>query len=111
MLIGGDDSSRGSAGRLLDTYPLDIILEKKGKAGCTVHTRENSLDVPVYPIDFEVDPTGSGDCFDAAFLCGLMEKRTLSECGRIGAIAGALNAMAFGPMEGKICRQAIEERM
>jgi sugar/nucleoside kinase (ribokinase family) len=50
----------------------------------------------------EVDPTGAGDCFDAAFLCGYLEGRDLQQCGRMAAAAGALNAAVFGPMEGRI---------
>ena len=50
----------------------------------------------------EVDPTGAGDCFDAGFLCGQLEGRDPRESARLAAAVGALNAQAFGPMEGKI---------
>jgi len=55
-----------------------------------------------------VDPTGAGDCFDAGFLCGLLENRSIQDCSKMAAAAGALNAAAFGPMEGKISSANIE---
>jgi sugar/nucleoside kinase (ribokinase family) len=66
------------------------------------------IDIPAYQV-VEVDPTGAGDCFDAGFLCGLLEGRPLEECGKIAAAAGALNASAFGPMEGKISKETVWE--
>jgi sugar/nucleoside kinase (ribokinase family) len=62
--------------------------------------------VPAFRVR-EVDPTGAGDCFDAGFLCGLLEGRDLHQSARIAAAAGALNARAFGPMEGRISPQAV----
>ena len=111
-MLGGSDDAVSSAEdtveenarRLFAARTLEVIVLKRGKHGCTVYTRENSIDVPAFPVD-EVDPTGAGDCFDAGFLCGLLDGKPLIECARMAAAAGALNAMAFGPMEGDIsCR-------
>ena len=55
------------------------------------------------------DATGAGDSYDAAFICGIAEGKTLAEAAKMGAAAGALNAAAFGPMEGKISRESVEE--
>ena len=68
------------------------------------------IDVPPYAVE-EVDPTGAGDCFDAGFLCGLLEGLSLKGCAEVGAAAGALNAGAFGPMEGKISRANLAQVM
>jgi sugar/nucleoside kinase (ribokinase family) len=71
-----------------------------------VYSGGRALEVPAFRIR-EVDPTGSGDCFDAGFLCGLLESRPIEECARMAAAAGALNAQAFGPMEGRISPSAV----
>jgi sugar/nucleoside kinase (ribokinase family) len=42
-------------------------------------------EVPAFRVR-EVDPTGAGDCFDAGFLCGLLEGRSLQECARLAAL-------------------------
>ena len=55
-----------------------------------------------------VDATGAGDSFDGAFISGLAEGKSIEEAAKMGAAAGALNAMAFGPMEGNISRETIE---
>ena len=110
-LLSGTQDIREGARRMFERYPLEVIVLKRGKQGCTVFAREgNPLDVPAYPVD-EVDPTGAGDCFDAGFLCGLLEGRPLQDCARVGAAAGALNAAAFGPMEGAITREQVERML
>ncbi len=107
-LISGCDSVETAVDTLFKNKKLETIVLKRGEEGCTVYTRGRSIDIPAYAVD-EADPTGAGDCFDAGFLCGLLEKRPLIECGRIAAVAGALNTEAFGPMEGNISRERVQK--
>jgi tagatose kinase len=111
-LLAGRERAAGAwerecAAALFANPTLQMIVLKRGRRGATVLTRDASVDVPACRVA-EVDPTGAGDCFDAGFLCGLLEGRSLAECGRIAAAAGALNAAAFGPMEGAIDRAAVD---
>ena len=57
--------------------------------------------IGVYKV-VQADATGAGDCYDGAFLAGLSHGLAPMEAAKWGAAAGALNAAAFGPMEGKI---------
>ncbi len=107
LLSGKQDITR-SVELLFDNPILELIILKLGKKGATVFTREKSIEIPAYLVE-EVDPTGAGDCFDAGFLCGILERKSFEECGRIASAAGALNAAAFGPMEGKISRKTVED--
>jgi len=108
LLSGVKDAGEGAA-RMFNTYPIQIIVLKRGKNGCDVWAREKTpIHVEAYAID-EVDPTGAGDCFDAGFLCGLLEGMPLEDCARTASAAGALNAAAFGPMEGAISPQTVRE--
>jgi sugar/nucleoside kinase (ribokinase family) len=107
-LLSGIDDLDQAAETMFRRYPLKIIVVKQGGRGCTVYTPESQLEVPAYEIK-EVDPTGAGDCFDGAFLCGLIEEKPVEECARLAAAAGALNAQAFGPMEGKINPETVGE--
>ncbi len=109
-LLTGKSEIGESVRHLFTARPLELIVLKRGKAGCTIYTRNQTIDVPAFRVK-EVDPTGAGDCFDAGFLCGLLEGRPLAECGQIAAAAGALNASAFGPMEGEICAASVAEMM
>ncbi len=101
QLLSGKASIEEGVRELFETYPLEWLVLKQGKQGCTVYGRQERFTVPAFRVN-EVDPTGAGDCFDAAFLCGLLEQRSPVECARMAAAAGALNAAAFGPMEGQI---------
>lgn len=105
-LLGGHSDLDRVARDLMARYPLELIVLKLGRSGCRVYTDDRRIDVPAFDV-VEVDPTGAGDCFDAGFLCALLEGAGVEEAARIGAAAGALAASAFGPMEGTIDRAAV----
>jgi sugar/nucleoside kinase (ribokinase family) len=107
-LLSAEQNYEKAVERLFESPMLELVVLKRGKQGATVFSREKTIDVPALHIQ-EVDPTGAGDCFDAGFLCSLLEGKPLEACGRIAAAAGALNAAAFGPMEGRISPDAIQE--
>jgi sugar/nucleoside kinase (ribokinase family) len=109
-LLAGCERIEEAVDRLFASRALDLIVLKRGRRGATVYSRAGAVDSPAYPVD-EVDPTGAGDCFDAGFLCGLLEGRPLADCGRLAAAAGALNAAAFGPMEGAISAEGVRRVM
>jgi len=100
LLSGREDPEEG-ARALFDRFPLEVLVLKRGSRGCAVMTRSSRIDVPAFKIR-EVDPTGSGDCFDAGFLCGQLEGKDHERSARMAAAVGAINAQAFGPMEGRI---------
>lgn len=106
LLSGEEDGERGAAA-LFARYPLEIVVLKRGHRGCTVYARGERIEVPAFRIQ-EVDPTGAGDCFDAGFLCGQLQGRDLRDSARAAAAVGALNAQAFGPMEGGISPEAVQ---
>lgn len=110
-LITGIENEQKAVEYIFENYQkMEFVVLKKGKSGATVFTKDEKIDIPAYRIE-EVDPTGAGDCFDAAFICGILEGKTPLEAGKMAAIAGAMNAAAFGPMEGKISRKEIEKRL
>jgi sugar/nucleoside kinase (ribokinase family) len=76
-----------------------IVVVKKGSRGCSIYSNGERLDVPGSPV-VEVDPTGAGDCFSAAFIAGLEAGLSLEECGHFANAAGALAVTKKGPMEG-----------
>jgi sugar/nucleoside kinase (ribokinase family) len=106
LLTGEQDPDRGLK-KLIGKDSIEIVVLKRGNRGCTVYTGGSKIDVPAFTVQ-EVDPTGAGDCFDAGFLCGLLDKKTLRECARLACAVGALNAAAFGPMEGEITPDSVK---
>ena len=92
---------------LLAERPDRIIVVTRGADGCSVYTAEGQLDVAGYAVD-EVDPTGAGDCFDAAFLSALLEGKSAFEAARLANACGALAVSAKGPMSGINGRAEVE---
>lgn len=107
-LLGGGGGEDVCVARLFDRYPIEIIVLKRGGRGCSVFSSGGRVDVPAFRVR-EIDPTGAGDCFDAGFLCGLLEGHDLVQSARLAAAAGAINARAFGPMEGAMDRLTVDK--
>lgn len=85
---------------------VEIVALKRGEAGSTLYTAQDSFEIPPYRVD-EVDPTGAGDCYDAAFLVGLSEGWDLAKAGAFANAVGALATTRLGPMEGTFSREEV----
>lgn len=110
LLITGKDTVE-EAVEACFTYPrLEILVLKNGSKGSRIYQRGSVEEVGAYPVE-QIDATGAGDCFDGAFLAGLVQGKSVKEAAQMGAAAGALNTAAFGPMEGKISPKSIRDMM
>jgi len=103
--LTGSATPEGAAEALL-RRGVRIVALKRGAVGSTIYTAEGALDVGAYTV-VEVDPTGAGDCFDAAFVLALGEGWPLEEAGRFANAAGALATTRMGPMEGAATREEV----
>ena len=109
MITGEEDLDKAIRKAFSDNLGLELVVLKSGSEGSKIYTREGLAEtMGVYKVT-QVDPTGAGDSYDAAFICGLAEGKDLKDAARMGAAAGALNAAAFGPMEGNISRETVEK--
>lgn len=108
MMISGQKTVNDAVKACFENPALEVIALKKGAEGCTIYTRDNSVRLGVYTVDVK-DATGAGDSFDGAFLCGLLEGKTVREAAELATAAAALNTAAFGPMEGNISKASVEE--
>jgi 1D-myo-inositol 3-kinase len=86
----GEDDLRGQ-GDLLDRLvaAVPIVAFTHGVRGCDVIVRGRTHRVGVYPAQ-EVDPTGAGDVFSAAFFLALASGADPAEAGRLGAAAASI---------------------
>lgn len=100
-MIAGKDTVEDAVETLFDNPVLEVIALKQGAKGCKVYTREENQVIPACKVE-EKDATGAGDCFDGAFLAALTAGKDVFTAARWGNAAGALNAAAFGPLEGDI---------
>jgi sugar/nucleoside kinase (ribokinase family) len=108
MLTG--DAEEATACRKLVDQGISIVALKRGKLGSTVFTAGGAFDSPPLTVT-EVDPTGAGDCYGAAFVAGLLEGWELDQVARFANVVGALAVTRRGPMEGAPWRPEVLRMM
>lgn len=106
LMISSKTTVEDAVQSCFENPAMEIIALKNGSKGCTVYTRDGSVSLGVYPVQAK-DATGAGDCFDGAFLCGLLEGKSAKEAAQMATAAAALNTAAFGPMEGNITVETV----
>ena len=87
---------------------VPIVVVTRERKGTRVHHDDVWQEIGVFPAE-EVDPTGAGDVFAAAFLVHYSEAADVGEATRFASAAAALAVEAQG-IEGIADRQQIEER-
>jgi ribokinase len=65
-----------------------IVAVKLGKKGCFITDGSQNHMVPPFRAEV-VDTTGAGDAWNAGFLYGLVRKKDLFECGRLGNLVAS----------------------
>nr|WIE91095.1 sugar kinase [Mesorhizobium sp. WSM4875] len=98
FLFSSASDEQAAVGELLGRGISCIVL-KKGGEGAAYHDREGTLAMPGFAVE-EVDPTGAGDCFGAAFVSFWLRGAAPADALRIANACGALAVTRKGPMEG-----------
>jgi len=93
--------------RIINMGPKIAVI-KMGSDGALAITREETLFEPSFEVE-EVDPTGAGDMYDAAFIYGLLKRWPMQRIMEFASAAGAIKVTRFGPMEGPSSVNEIEE--
>ncbi|MTH79718.1 tagatose kinase [Paracoccus aestuariivivens] len=93
-----DTTEAQAIAHLLQRGVTEIVL-KRGPNGASLFTPDSVIRAAPFQVD-EVDPTGAGDCFGAAYVTcrrlGMGAEAALT----YACAAGARNVTAVGPMEG-----------
>jgi sugar/nucleoside kinase (ribokinase family) len=106
--ISGKNNAEDAVQVLFENPALEIVALKLGADGCRIFTRKDDFALGVYAIA-PVDPTGAGDSFDAGMLCGLLDGMSPVDAAKHASAAAALNTAAFGPMEGDISPESLQQ--
>jgi len=97
-----------SGKRLVEMGP-EIAVIKMGDKGAVTVAGEKVFFEPPFEV-CEVDPTGAGDVYDAAFVYGfLLRNWSLDKTLEFAGAAGAIKVTRFGPMNGPSSVGEIEE--
>jgi sugar/nucleoside kinase (ribokinase family) len=95
------------AARSLLAAGRELVVLKKGAAGCVCYGPEDAIAVSAFPAE-EVDPTGAGDCFGGTFVACLAQGVPLARALRLATAAGAMAVGKKGPMEGNATMAELE---
>jgi sugar/nucleoside kinase (ribokinase family) len=109
-LVLSEEDLNGKIG-LIDEYAAmtRIAVMTQGARGCMIYQDGKTTQVPGYPVA-EVDPTGAGDVFAAAFLIRLEETRDAIESARFANATASFCVQAAGVI-GIPTRAEVEKRM
>jgi ribokinase len=97
LLTGIADHERGAEAMLKKC--VKVVAVKLGSKGCYVTDERQSHNVEAFKVNV-VDTTGAGDAFCAGFLYGLINHKSLEECGRIGNFVASGCTTRMGAREG-----------
>ena len=87
-----------SAKKLLD-LGAEIVVVKLGKRGCYITDGKENHMIDAYKVE-AVDTTGAGDAFCAGFIYGLVKRKDLFECGRLGNLVASHCVSKIGARTG-----------
>ena len=96
-LLTGKDYREGA--EILLGMGVKIVAVKLGSQGCYVTDGEESHLIEPFKIKV-VDSTGAGDAFCAGFLYGIINNRTLRECGILGNFVASRTLTEMGARNG-----------
>lgn len=108
QLITGAASPAAACAALRQAPHNEAVVLKQGAEGCTVYTQDGTVAVPSFPVQ-EVDATGAGDSFDAAFLWALQRGASPESAALWANAAGALSVTVTGPIDGAPHRDTVDD--
>jgi ribokinase len=97
LLTGVTDHRVGT--KILLEKGVKIVAVKLRERGCYVTDEKESHYVDAFKVKI-ADTTGAGDAFDAGLLYGLINGKSLYECGRIGNFVASRCIMRMGARTG-----------
>lgn len=107
LLTGIDDPEKNAD--ILVNGGVKCVVIKLGRKGCLIRTSDQKIYVPAYDTD-AMDTTGAGDTFAAAFICALLDNKTLPECGKFACTAASLTVETLGATDGIISKDQVMNR-
>ncbi len=106
LLTGETDPVRQA--RALKSAGAGTVVVTLGGEGCIVSAAGRTLRAGAYPVEV-VDPSGSGDAFDAGFIVGMLEGWDLDRTVRFASAVGASCCTRLGCTAGVFSRQQAEQ--
>ena len=110
-LMTGEDDIERVADKIL-SYGVKHVVIKIGKRGVFIKSQDGAkLIVPAMKGIRAVDTIGAGDNFASGFITGLLEGKTLAECGVYGNVAASLAITSIGATTGVKNRDLFDRQL
>jgi sugar/nucleoside kinase (ribokinase family) len=94
-------------GRALQEMGPDLVVIKRGAAGCLLIQGDDVLLSPGFPVE-ALDATGAGDSLAAAVIYGVLKELPLAELGSLANATGAAKVLKLGTGRNVPFRSEIE---
>ncbi len=88
---------------------IKLVVVKAGPQGCYIGYKREMQHIPAMPIR-AIDTTAAGDAFNAAFLHGLAEEKSLVDCAKLGITAAGLKVLNRGSAAVMPAKEAVFSR-
>ncbi len=110
-MMTGEQEIEKVAEKIL-SYGVKTVIIKIGKKGAYIRNQEGEeMIVPAVKGITAVDTIGAGDNFASGFIAGILEGKTLKECGEYGNVAASIAIQNIGATSGLKNREIFDERM
>jgi len=107
--VSMSEDDHPSPEELAEEFPGQAFAVTRGARGARVYSQGDVYDLPAFDA-VEVDATGAGDVFAAAFLLALRERRPIVSAARFALCVASFAVEAPG-VDGIATREAIESRL
>lgn len=78
------------------TRGVPLVVAKRGAEGCLLGFKGSLQAIPAYRVQQVVDAIGAGDAFNAGFLHGLINKKSLIDCAELAVVTAGLKVESRG---------------
>jgi sugar/nucleoside kinase (ribokinase family) len=109
VAVFSDDDSPGEEQIANWAELCPVVIHTHGGQGCSVHVDGQRHHLPAFPTG-EVDPTGAGDVFTAAYLIRFQESGDPLDAARFASAAASFCVEAEGVL-GIPTRTQVEDRL
>lgn len=108
-ILLGLDKGEEIINKLLEMGVKQVAV-KLGAKGALVGNKSGIYKIEATKVN-AVDNIGAGDAFSAGYLSGVIEGKSIEECGAMGCLMGAFAVASFGDIEGLPDREAFERKL
>jgi adenosine kinase len=76
---------------------VETLIITQGERGSHIYAETGMIDIPIFPPDAIIDPTGVGDAYRAGLIFGMTHGFEWALCGRLGALCATYVLEQNGP--------------